>query len=82
MSKIHSRGGYHTQYLQIIWYRALYRSATSTTALESGNINTSVSRVINVFIDFPWLFQAAQGTGLAFQVMADVFTMLPGSPFW
>ncbi len=25
---------------------------------------------------------AAQGTGLAFIVMADVFTMLPGAPFW
>ena len=28
------------------------------------------------------LDQAAQGTGLAFIVMADVFTMLPGAPFW
>lgn len=28
------------------------------------------------------LDQAAQGTGLAFIVMADVFTVLPGSPFW
>ena len=25
---------------------------------------------------------AAQGTGLAFIVMADVFTKLPGAPFW
>lgn len=28
------------------------------------------------------LNQAAQGTGLAFIVMADVFTKLPGAPFW
>ena len=28
------------------------------------------------------LDQAAQGTGLAFIVMADVFTKLPGAPFW
>ncbi|CAB4063503.1 SLC6A15S [Lepeophtheirus salmonis] len=28
------------------------------------------------------LNQAAEGTGLAFIVMADVFTMLPGAPFW
>jgi hypothetical protein len=27
-------------------------------------------------------FKAAQGTGLAFIVMADVFTKLPGAPFW
>ena len=53
MSKIHSRGGYQTPHLLIIWYHALYRSATPTTALESGYINTSVSRVIQVFIDFP-----------------------------
>ncbi|QQP53374.1 Transporter, partial [Caligus rogercresseyi] len=28
------------------------------------------------------LNQAAEGTGLAFIVMADVFTKLPGAPFW
>ena len=28
------------------------------------------------------LDQAAEGTGLAFIVMADVFTKLPGAPFW
>lgn len=28
------------------------------------------------------LERAAQGTGLAFIVMADVFTKLPGAPFW
>ena len=28
------------------------------------------------------LDDAAQGTGLAFIVMADVFTKLPGAPFW
>ena len=28
------------------------------------------------------LNESAQGTGLAFIVMADVFTKLPGSPFW
>merc|ERR1712223_1993409 len=29
-----------------------------------------------------YLNDAASGTGLAFIVMADVFTKLPGSPFW
>ena len=29
-----------------------------------------------------YLNDAAEGTGLAFIVMADVFTKLPGSPFW
>ncbi len=28
------------------------------------------------------LNKAAQGTGLAFIVMTDVFTKLPGAPFW
>ncbi len=28
------------------------------------------------------LNKAAQGTGLAFIIMTDVFTMLPGAPFW
>ena len=28
------------------------------------------------------LDKAAEGTGLAFIVMTDVFTMLPGAPFW
>ena len=29
-----------------------------------------------------YLNEAAEGTGLAFIVMADVFTKLPGAPFW
>ena len=29
-----------------------------------------------------YLNDAAEGTGLAFIVMADVFTKLPGAPFW
>ena len=29
-----------------------------------------------------FLDDAASGTGLAFIVMADVFTKIPGSPFW
>ena len=44
-------------------------------AVESGasQRNCSLARELD---------QAAQGTGLAFIVMADVFTKLPGAPFW
>ena len=43
------------------------------TAIGNNLKNCSLAAELN---------QAAQGTGLAFIVMADVFTKLPGAPFW
>lgn len=45
----------------------------SLTDHVSGIKNCSMGQELN---------KAAQGTGLAFIVMTDVFTMLPGAPFW
>ena len=49
--------------------KTLMDSFTGTNALK----NCSLEQELN---------QAAEGTGLAFIVMPDVFTRLPGSPFW
>ena len=65
------------------------RNATTVTAEEYTGLMTS--HVLNgTNFSSPLqncsltknLDTAAQGTGLAFIVMADVFTKLPGAPFW
>ncbi len=47
--------------------------ASLSDQVPDGLKNCSMAQELN---------KAAQGTGLAFIVMTDVFTMLPGAPFW
>jgi SNF family Na+-dependent transporter len=57
------------QYLGIMTSGLLPHNVTALAGLKNCSIEAELD-------------QAAQGTGLAFIVMADVFTKLPGAPFW
>ena len=54
----------------------------SSLILGFQGIDFSWREMDSLFIPCRELDQAAQGTGLAFIVMADVFTKLPGSVQW
>ena len=65
------------------------RNASSITADEYSGLMTAHINMTTTLGDelkncslVSELNQAAEGTGLAFIVMADVFTKLPGAPFW
>jgi solute carrier family 6 (neurotransmitter transporter, amino acid/orphan) member 15/16/17/18/20 len=44
--------------------------------------NTLINYKLSIIFWFSFLFQAAEGTGLAFIVFTQAIVELPGSPFW
>ena len=61
---------------------AEYTGLMMSDVLDETTLNTTLGNNLKNCSIASELDQAAQGTGLAFIVMADVFTKLPGAPFW